>query len=150
MTRRNLAAYTRAELALALEKVFTDKAKEKELERKTTCQKSDKSLLPVMDTKRDLAKIANVSHDTIAKSTEPKSALCYRSAVTPLIREQTSSTGSTARRGRQSEARPGPMVGSLLGLFHQSGSVLCTPGSRGHQFQKSLSKCESYEQPKNV
>jgi len=59
---------TQSNQPLALEPLLTAKAKEKELERKTTCQISDKSLLPVMDTKRELAKVANVSHDTIPKA----------------------------------------------------------------------------------
>ena len=62
-------ADTRAELALALEQVFTDKAA---LNLATStgganprpCQKSDKAAI---DTKRELAKVANVSHDTIHK-----------------------------------------------------------------------------------
>lgn len=61
--RRNLSAYDRSILALKLKPVIAEKAKEKEHERKTTCQKSDKSY----DTKKELAKIAGVSHDTIHK-----------------------------------------------------------------------------------
>lgn len=41
--------------------MIAEKAKEKEHERKTTCQKSDKSY----DTKKEVAKLAGVSHDTI-------------------------------------------------------------------------------------
>lgn len=65
--RRNLSAYQRSLLALKLEDLFKTKAKEKETERKTTCQKSDKSNLPPVDTKKELAKVAGVSHDTIMK-----------------------------------------------------------------------------------
>ena len=61
--RRNLSAYDRSILALKLKPVIAEKAKEKEHERKTTCQKSDKSY----DTKKELAKVAGVSHDTIHK-----------------------------------------------------------------------------------
>jgi DNA modification methylase len=65
--RRNLSNYQRSVLALELKKVFSDKAKEKELERKTTFQKSEKSNLEPVNTAKELAKVANVSHDTIAK-----------------------------------------------------------------------------------
>jgi len=64
--RRNLSNYQRSVLALQLEDVFREKAKEKEQFRKTTSQISDESL-PEISTKKELAKIANVSHDTIAK-----------------------------------------------------------------------------------
>lgn len=65
--RRNLSNYQRSVLALQLKKVFSDKAKEKELERKTTFQKSEKSNLKPVNTAKEIAKVANVSHDTIAK-----------------------------------------------------------------------------------
>ena len=64
--RRNLNNYQRSILALQLEEVFKAKAKEKELKRKTTSQKSDESMTEI-STKKELGKIANVSHDTIAK-----------------------------------------------------------------------------------
>jgi len=64
--RRNLNNYQRSVLALQLEDVFKAKAKEKEQFRKTTSQISDESL-PEISTKKELAKIANVSHDTIAR-----------------------------------------------------------------------------------
>jgi N6-adenosine-specific RNA methylase IME4 len=64
--RRNLSNYQRSVLALELEDVFKEKAKEKEKIRKTTSQKSDESF-PEVSTKKELAKVANVSHDTIAK-----------------------------------------------------------------------------------
>ena len=64
--RRNLSNYQRSVLALELEDVFSKKAKEKEKIRKTTSQKSDESF-PEVSTKKELAKVANVSHDTISK-----------------------------------------------------------------------------------
>ena len=64
--RRNLSNYQRSVLALELEEVFSKKAKEKERIRKTTSQKSDESLQEV-STKKELSKVASVSHDTIAK-----------------------------------------------------------------------------------
>ena len=80
--RRNLPAYERARLALRLKSYFTDKAKEKEFERKTTCQKSDKSFMPTVDTKKELAKVAGVSHDTIAKVEK------IEKQATPEVKEQ--------------------------------------------------------------
>lgn len=65
--RRNLSNYQRSVLALELEKVFRERAKEKEFERKTTFQKSEKSNLPTINTVKEVSDIANVSHDTIAK-----------------------------------------------------------------------------------
>ena len=64
--RRNLSNYQRSVLALQLEEVFKEKAKENQL--RTTenrvRQISDKQEI---DTKKELAKVAQVSHDTIAK-----------------------------------------------------------------------------------
>lgn len=65
--RRNLSAYDRSVLALKLKPIIAEKAKEKEAERKTTYQKSEKSSLPTVNTTKELAKVAGVSHDTIHK-----------------------------------------------------------------------------------
>ena len=65
--RRNLSNYQRSILALELEGLFREKAKEKEFERKTTLPKSAKSFMPEIDTRKELAKIAGVGKDTIAK-----------------------------------------------------------------------------------
>lgn len=62
--RRNLPAYERARLALKLKPLIAARAKEHQGERTDICQKSDRSAI---DTKRELAKAAGVSHDTIAK-----------------------------------------------------------------------------------
>ena len=63
--RRNLSNYQRSVLALELEDVFSNKAKEKQKEAGGAVrQKSDKA---VIDTKKELSKVASVSHDTIAK-----------------------------------------------------------------------------------
>lgn len=61
--RRNLPAFVRSELALRLKDNISARVKEKEHERKTTCQISDKSY----DTKKEIAQVAGVSHDTIHK-----------------------------------------------------------------------------------
>lgn len=82
--RRNLSAYDRSILALKLKPVIAAKAKENLIthtaEGYQGCQKSDKA---VVDTKKEIAKAAGVSHDTIAKvekieaqaTTEVKAAL---------------------------------------------------------------------------
>lgn len=65
--RRNLPAYERAKLALKLKPVIAERAKENQREginQYSLCQKSDK---PSIDTKKELATVAGVSHDTIAK-----------------------------------------------------------------------------------
>ena len=62
--RRNLPAHERARLALRLKPVIAEKAREKQGERTDICQNSDRSSI---DTKRELAKLAGVSHDTIVK-----------------------------------------------------------------------------------
>jgi N6-adenosine-specific RNA methylase IME4 len=67
--RRNLSNYQRSVLALQLESVFKEKAKEKQKGGQggvLLSQKSDEAKQEV-STKKELAKVANVSHDTIAK-----------------------------------------------------------------------------------
>lgn len=61
--RRNLSAYDRSVLALKLKPMIAKEAKKTQGTRTDICQKSDKSI----DTKRELATIAGVSHDTIHK-----------------------------------------------------------------------------------
>lgn len=63
--RRNLSAYDRSVLALKLKPLIAEKAKKKQSEGGGAVrQKSDKA---VVDTKKELAKTAGVSHDTIHK-----------------------------------------------------------------------------------
>ena len=64
--RRNLPAYERARLALRLKPVIAEKAKAQQVrtDENRVCQISDKQAI---DTKREIAKAAGVSHDTIAK-----------------------------------------------------------------------------------
>lgn len=64
--RRNLTPYQRAELALLLEPVFREKAKEKKQEAGGAVPQ--KSVKPPVDTQKELAKVAGVSHDTISKA----------------------------------------------------------------------------------
>ncbi len=65
-SRRNLPAYERARLALRMKPVLAEKAKEHQGTRTDICQNSDKSFTPI-DTKKEIATAAGVSHDTIAK-----------------------------------------------------------------------------------
>lgn len=65
--RRNLSAYDRSILALRLKPIIAAQAKERQeagINQYSLCQKSDK---PAIDTKKEIAKAAGVSHDTIAK-----------------------------------------------------------------------------------
>lgn len=63
--RRNLSAYDRSVLALKLKPMIAERAKEKQSEAGGAVrQKSDKA---VINTKKELAKAAGVSHDTIYK-----------------------------------------------------------------------------------
>jgi hypothetical protein len=63
--RRNLSAYDRSLLALKLKPVIAAKAKEKQIASGgAVVQKSDE---PPIRTNKEIAKLANVSHDTIAK-----------------------------------------------------------------------------------
>lgn len=68
--RRNLNKYELAQIALKFKPAIEAKAKENltlsEGRGKKGCQKSDKVIEPI-DTKKELAKIAGVSHDTIHK-----------------------------------------------------------------------------------
>lgn len=63
--RRNLSAYDRSILALRLEEMFKAKAKIKKIE--SGGPVPQKSVKPPIDTQKELAKVAGVSHDTIAK-----------------------------------------------------------------------------------
>ena len=70
--RRNLSNYQRSVLALQLEDVFKDKAKENLSKAGSSYSPKEGSQISVkvpakVDTQKELAKIANVSHDTIAK-----------------------------------------------------------------------------------
>ena len=64
--RRNLSAYQRSVLALKLEDIFKAKARENQGTRTDLLQNSPKSLAPI-NTRLELAKIAGVSDNTIAK-----------------------------------------------------------------------------------
>jgi 16S rRNA G966 N2-methylase RsmD len=65
--RRNLNNYQRGILALELESVFSERAKEKELERKTTFVKSQKSNLETINTNKELSNVSGVGQQTIAR-----------------------------------------------------------------------------------
>jgi len=62
--RRNLSAYVRTQLALRLEETISKRSRQGQ--RTDLSQKSVKSS-PPLDTQKEIAKVANVSHDTVAK-----------------------------------------------------------------------------------
>jgi len=65
--RRNINLYQRTVLALKLQDEIAGRVKEKEHKRKTTKQNSAKSSEKPIETRKELARIAGVSHDTIHK-----------------------------------------------------------------------------------
>jgi len=67
--RRNLSNYQRSVLALELESVFSKKAKENQISslKKGTSVPQISAKREPIDTRKELSKVANVSHDTIAK-----------------------------------------------------------------------------------
>lgn len=64
--RRNLSNYQRSVLALQLEDVFKEKAKEKQIRKPESVKQISAEQKPI-ETRKELAKVAQVSHDTIAK-----------------------------------------------------------------------------------
>lgn len=65
--RRNLPAHERARLALRLKPVIVEKAKENLITHTETGYQGLQNSAKAVDTRNELAKIAGVSHDTIAK-----------------------------------------------------------------------------------
>jgi len=66
--RRNLSNYQRSVLALELESVFSERAKENQaIQFKGNSLKQISAEVKPIETRKELAKVANVSHDTIAK-----------------------------------------------------------------------------------
>lgn len=65
--RRNLSPGNRSILALRLEPIFKAKAKEKQEQGINQYSLPQKSAEPSMETRKEVAKLAGVSHDTIDK-----------------------------------------------------------------------------------
>ncbi len=65
--RRNISAYDRSRLALQLEPLIAGKAKERQKGGQGGILLSQKSVEAKIDTQKELATLAGVSHDTIAK-----------------------------------------------------------------------------------
>lgn len=81
--RRNLPAYERARLALRLKSFFAEKAKINQRGGQGGILLSQKSVeAKSVDTQKELAKVAGVSHDTIAKVEK------IEKAATPELKEQ--------------------------------------------------------------
>lgn len=70
--RRNLTPFQRAELALRLKPVVERKAKANQSlgggDKKSGCQKTDKAIIAPVDTKKELAAMAGISHDTLKRA----------------------------------------------------------------------------------
>jgi len=81
--RRNLSNYQRSVLALQLEDVFREKAKENQAIqfKGNSLQKISAEVKPI-ETRQEIAKIANVSHDTIAKVKK------IEATATPYVKEK--------------------------------------------------------------
>lgn len=82
--RRNLPLYERAKLALRLKPVIAEKAKEQQRGGQGGVLLSQKSVEAKVDTQKELAKTAGVSHDTIAKVEK------IEEKATPEIKQQLS------------------------------------------------------------
>ena len=64
--RRNLSNYQRSVLALLLEDVFKERAKQQQIRKPESVIQISEEQKPIVAIK-EVAKVANVSHDTIAK-----------------------------------------------------------------------------------
>lgn len=64
--RRNLSTFTRGELALKLEPLIAAKAKARQIRKPESVTQKSAEQTPI-ETRKELAKVAGVSHDTIAK-----------------------------------------------------------------------------------
>jgi DNA modification methylase len=81
--RRNLSNYQRSVLALQLEDVFREKAKENQaIQFKGISLKQISAEVKPIETRQEIAKVANVSHDTIAKVKK------IQSNATPEVKEK--------------------------------------------------------------
>ena len=74
--RRNLSNYQRSVLALELESVFSERAKEQQIRKPESVIQISEEQKPIVAIK-EIAKIANVSHDTIAKVKKPLCAVFF-------------------------------------------------------------------------
>jgi N6-adenosine-specific RNA methylase IME4 len=93
--RRNLSNYQRSVLALQLEKVFSKRAKEKETERKSTFSTLKKSDLPIINTHKEVSKIANISDGSLHK------VKVIESKATPEVKAQLSTGELTINKAYQ-------------------------------------------------
>jgi DNA modification methylase len=82
--RRNLSNYQRSVLALELESVFSERAKEQQVRKPEFVKQISAEQKPI-ETRKELAKVANVSHDTISKVKK------IEAVATPEVKAQLSS-----------------------------------------------------------
>lgn len=66
-SRRNITPFQRSELALKLKDVISQKAKEKQVRKPANSVPQNSAEQKPIETREELAKVAKVSHDTIAK-----------------------------------------------------------------------------------
>jgi hypothetical protein len=92
--RRNLPVYDRVILARRLEEVISKRSRQGS--RTDLCQKSDKSL-PPLDTKKEIAKVAGVSHDTVAKVKKIEAAVAA-GKIAPETIDQLRHRGTSINR----------------------------------------------------
>jgi 16S rRNA G966 N2-methylase RsmD len=65
--RRNLSAYVRTQLALRLEETVAARAKANQRQSEGRGKKGTQKSADLIETRQEIAKVANVSHDTVAK-----------------------------------------------------------------------------------
>lgn len=92
--RRNLPVYDRVVLAKRLEKVVSERSRQGE--RNDLFQKSEKSL-PPLDTTKEIAKVAGVSHDTVARVKKIEAALAA-GKIAPETIDQLRHRGTSINR----------------------------------------------------
>lgn len=92
--RRNLSSYQRSVLALELEEVFKVKAKENLGKNQYSSPQISAETKPI-ETRQELAKVANVSHDTIAK------VKVIEAKATEEVKEQLASGNLTINKAYQ-------------------------------------------------
>src|SRR5262249_40886729 len=112
--RRNLTPYQRAELALKLEETYRAKGRANMYHE--PCQKSDKAI----DTKKELGRIAGVSHDTLARAkkladhADEQTKAALREGRTTI--NQAYTRLRRAEKAEKKETRPVP--GADVRLYH--------------------------------
>ena len=138
--RRNPTTYASAELALKLEPLIAAKAKANQGTRNDIRQKSDGS--GSVETKKELAKVAGVSHDALAKLVGVSEGTYLRIAAEmvttaePPTRRRAMNATSTlcARCGHATEFH------GAIERCHQCGATLSAPGDEPPQHDPAMNR----------